>query len=141
MRRRVTLAAAGVVALGVVALAVAATHESTRGVARFREIQITHAAAGDYAGAVEVWRTRVLLQHRAQTVGTGAIACTRIDSYTSVRECNGTYILPRGRIQVAGEIITRAAFQLTIVGGTGVYGAAGGVMVVLRPGVVTFFLT
>jgi len=114
------------------------------GVARFRETQITHAVSGDLAASVETWRTRVWLAHKNQVVGTGALACIRLDDHTSIKECMGTYILPRGRIQVAGEIISRAAFQLTIVGGTGVYAGSKGTAIFAglpRLAVITFYLT
>lgn len=120
--------AAGVLALAVVALAVAATQQSVRGVARFRETSVTHIRSG----VAEAWRTRVWLPREQQTVGTGVLACMRVDAYTDIRECSGTYILPRGRIQLAGEIITRAAYQLTIVGGSGIYISTGGVAVFER---------
>ncbi len=117
-----------VLGLVVAALAVASTHQSTRGVARFRETPVTHISSG----VIEAWRTQVWLPQEQQTVGTGVLACIRVDYYTDIRECNGTYILPRGRVQVAGEIITRAAYQLTIVGGSGVYVSTGGVAVFVR---------
>ena len=140
MRTLVTAIAAVVVA----ALALTSSSSSeTQGVARFRETQISHALTGDAAASVEVWRTRVWLVTRQQAVGTGAIACVRVDNNTSTRECHGTYILPRGRIQVVGEILNRAAFQLSIVGGTGIYVAGGGVAVfagLKNPALITFFL-
>ncbi len=125
--RKLTLAA--VVVLAGLAFSGSAAAPQNLGVARFRETPITRATNGDHAGAVDVWRTRVWLLKKPQTVGTGAITCIRVDAHTYIRECQGTYILPRGRIQVAGEIITRAAFQLTVVGGTGVYISIGGVAV------------
>lgn len=111
------------------------------GVARFRENVVSYSSSGTQAGAVETWRTQVLLPHKAQTVGTGVLACIRVDDNTTIRECNGTYILPRGRIQVAGQIINRAAYQLSIIGGSGIYVPAGGVMAVQPGGLVTFFLS
>jgi hypothetical protein len=113
------------------------------GVARFRETQINHKTIGDGAGSIEVWRTRVWLLKKLVPIGTGVLACIHADNHTDIRECTGTYILPRGRLQVSGEIITRAAFQLTVVGGTGVYTAAGGVGIFAglpNPAAVTFFL-
>lgn len=117
--------------------------QAALGIARFRETPITHVVHGFGAGHVEAWRTRVWLLHRQQPVGTGAIACIYVDTHTDVRECTGTYILPRGRIQVAGEIITRSAYQMTIVGGTGYYTGAHGVAIASGLpllGVVTFYL-
>jgi len=113
------------------------------GVSRFRETQITHFSYGNYPGTAEVWRTRVWLLNKLQAVGTGAMACVYVDLHTDIRECNGTYIFPRGRIQVAGEIITRASFQLTIIGGTGVYSSAGGTAIfsgLPNPALITLFI-
>ncbi len=135
-----TFAFAALIGLAVVAL-VHADNPTSPGVARFRETQVTHISTGVHAGATEVWRTEVWLLQKDQAVGTGVIACIRADRNTSIRECSGTYILPRGRIQLAGEIISHDSYLLSVVGGSGVYGAAGGVMVVLKPGVVAFFLT
>jgi hypothetical protein len=115
-----------------------------QGVARFRSVQISRATQGSGAASVEAWRTRVLLQYQNKTVGTGAWACVYVDKSTSVRECQATYILPRGRIQLAGEILSSASYQMTIVGGTGVYNDAGGVAVFVGPvsnRIVTFYLT
>lgn len=128
-------------ALAVVAIALASSHDVSPGVARFREAVAVHSSQGDVAGSTETWRTRVLLPRKAQVVGTGVLACIRADTFTTVRECVGTYILPRGRIQVAGEIINRSAYQLAIIGGSGVYDSAGGVMIVQPGGLVTFFLS
>ncbi len=141
MRKRHQVAVVAVTALAVVAVVHADVNPKSPGVARFRETQVSHAVEGVHAGATETWRTQVWLLKKDQAVGTGLIACIKADRNTSIRECVGTYILPRGRIQIAGEIISHDAYQLSVIGGTGVYGAAGGVMVVLRPGVVAFFLT
>lgn len=112
------------------------------GVARFREVEATHQDGIRSAGNVETWRTRVLLTGKNKIVGTGALACIQIDDLTSVRQCTGTYILPRGRIQVSGQIINRRSFQMTIVGGTGVYTGAGGTAVFIGgpTALITFFL-
>lgn len=135
--------ALALIVLGVLVYASAPTSAVLPGVARFRETQITHVSKGEGAGAIEVWRTRIWLLKKPQTIGTGLIACIRADNHTDIQECQSTYVLPRGRIQLAGEIITRVAFQLTIVGGTGVYNGAGGVGVFTglpNPAAVTFFL-
>jgi len=138
MRLAVTVAIAAIIA--VFFLPGSAT---PLGVSRFRETQVTYFDRGNVPGDTEIWRTRVWLQHKFQTVGTGAIACINIDVRSDVRECQGTYVLPRGRIQVAGQIITRRSFQLTIVGGTGVYTGVGGTAIFTglpNPAEVIFYL-
>lgn len=125
-----TLAAAVTIAM---LLPTTPAASEAKGVAHFREVEVSHSVLGDFAGATETWRTRVLLRTVQQAVGTGAVTCVRVEELTSARECVATYILPRGRIQLAGEIVTRSAYQLTITGGTGIYAAAGGVAIFLGP--------
>lgn len=115
------------------------------GVAKFRETVVFYTAARTTrAPAVETWRTQVWLRDRQQVVGTGIVICFSVGESTSTRECNATYLLPRGRVQLAGAILTRAAYQLTITGGGGFYtGARGNAIFTLLRGVtsVTFYFT
>ena len=97
-----------------------------RGIARFREQDISFASLGTFQGATEVWRTRVFLLSKAQTVGYGAIACVHVTA--SIRECWGTYTLPRGLIRVAGQIMNRRSFKVFVVGGSGIYAHAEGTL-------------
>lgn len=144
MRHRLTLIFSIIIVACVLSIAGVvgtAGGSSEAGVAHFRETVVTHTDVGGFAGAPETWRTQVWLPRKAQAVGTGVIACIRIEQNTTIRECNGTYILPQGRLQVAGQIINRAGFQLAITGGSGVYAPAAGVMVVQPGGLITFFLS
>lgn len=100
--------------------------KTINGIARFREVEVAHV----YASPGESWRTRVFLFHSPKLVGTGAFACMHVDRNTSIRECSGTYILPQGRIQLAGSIVKRASFLLLIVGGSGIYAGASGTAIV-----------
>lgn len=143
-RKIATLVLVAVLGLATVALVSAATRDAATGIARFREMEVAHTLSGDYGGATETWRTRIFLLRKQQTVGTGVLACVRVEETTSIRECQGTVILPRGRIQLAGEIINRNAFQLSIVAGSGTYEGMSGVAVFLGPTtnrLITFYLT
>lgn len=129
MRAALAAVTAAVVVLLAVGTAEAPSQSPQKGVARFRETVVTHHKGDGLAGSVETWRTKVWLPRRNQIVGTGVLACAHISNFTSIRECVGTYILPRGRIQVAGEVINLAGYQLSIVGGSGIYAGGGGVAV------------
>ncbi len=52
-------------------------------------------------------------------IGHADLVCT----YTSARsrQCNGTYVLPRGKIVVSGAIRFREFYELAVVGGTRLY--------------------
>lgn len=135
--RRLALAGALTVAafLGV---SYAAPSRQASGVAHFRERLLTYANTGFTPASTEAWRTSVSLLSKDQVVGSGGIACVRIVS--STRECFGTYILPTGRIKVVGEINNRTHYSMAVVGGTGNYLNASGV-VSFDNGFITFFLT
>lgn len=102
------------------------------GLARFRENDLTYSRLGTFQGASEVWRSRVLLIGKAQTLGYGQVACVYVDDL--VRQCTGTYILPRGRVSVGGELSSRQKFRLIIVGGTGAYAGASGELTAVGAG-------
>lgn len=96
-------------------------------IARFREVEASHAVLGTFAGATEVWRSNVLLATQQKVLGTGIISCVLIDDSESTRECHGTYRLPEGVIQLAGSLTSRARFSLLVVAGSGAYEGKHGV--------------
>ncbi len=104
---------------------------SVQGIGRFRESQISYRELGSGAGRTEVWRTRVYT-YRGEFVGTGALTCTFIDSRTSFRQCIGTYVLPLGKISVAGAIINRSAFEMVVFAGTRYYAGSTGIVITRR---------
>lgn len=108
------------------------------GVAYFRQAITTHTSTGQFNGATESWRSKILLLHRAKQAGEGGMVCTRLAP--TKRECYGSYTLPLGRIEVLGEIENLNTYQLSIVGGSGSYTAAQGVAS-FTPGLVTFYIS
>lgn len=124
-------------ALAVVSIGSSANNIS--GVARFRESKISH-FTGTYAGSTETWKTRVTLRNSFKVVGISAYACVKIDNNTSIKECQATYLLPMGRVQIEGLIISSKAYQMIIVGGTGTYSNAMG-NATFSDGLVTFYFT
>jgi hypothetical protein len=90
-------------------------------------------ARGTSPGDVEVTRLRLLERGTGKTIGRGELVCTYTDGIRS-RVCRGTYILPRGRLVVGGSILYRRFYELAIVGGTGLFDNARGVLTVTRTG-------
>jgi hypothetical protein len=98
-----------------------------------RELKVTRVDIGQRGvspGDVEVIRVR-LLQRNGKTLGRGELICTFSDSVRS-RDCNGTYLLPRGNLVVGGSLTYRRFYDLAVVGGTGLYDNARGTLTVTR---------
>ena len=83
------------------------------------------------AGDLTVFGSR--LHDRAGTpIGWASLACMflgrSLPAHTS--QCQGTYSLPRGKIMVAGTRQRVDYYLLAVVGGTGIYSRATGVLIV-----------
>ena len=52
-------------------------------------------------------------------IGHSDLVCTYTGSKT--RQCSGTYVLPRGKIVVAGSLQYREFYKLAVIGGTEIY--------------------
>lgn len=85
---------------------------------------------GKSPGDMEIVRQR-LFDRTPRLIGRAEIICTFLDSRRS-RSCRGTYILPKGRLVVAGELQFRQFFSLAVIGGTGLYDNARGTLTVTR---------
>jgi hypothetical protein len=122
-------------------IAVAAAHGAT-GPAQIRitDIQTSYvrvpSAGGRAAGSLEIIKQR--LYNRAlskSSIGSANIVCTFLDA--RLRNCTGTYVLPKGTLVVAGVIESRLLYEIAIVGGTGLFDNARGSLIVtstdLRP--------
>ncbi len=68
----------------------------------------------------------------AKALGYGILACGFLSIHSSIRQCNGTFSLPRGKIVVAGSFLYSTFYQLALTGGTELYTAAGGNLVARR---------
>jgi len=132
-------AAAAAVATGAV-LARGGDAETGPATIRITELQTefrrVDAGATGRIGDVEVLRQRLYNQRVSQRpIGNAYLVCTFLDRRT--RLCNGTYVLPRGKIVVAGTLDSRLLYEVAIVGGTGLYDNARGALTVtstsLRP--------
>ncbi len=63
-----------------------------------------------------------------RSIGRGDMLCTFVDE--RLRSCNGTYSLPRGKLVVSGMITSRLLYDIAVVGGTGLYDNARGMLTV-----------
>jgi hypothetical protein len=71
--------------------------------------------------------TKQLRDRHNDVVGWGNTVCTRLGNGSS--QCSGTFILPRGKISVAGTRRNPTFFIFAITGGTGRYPGWGGSLV------------
>jgi hypothetical protein len=86
-------------------------------------------ANGGAAGSIEIVKQR--LYNPAVTraaIGNASLICTFLDA--RARNCNGTYVLPKGNLVVAGAISSRLLYEIPIVGGTGLFDNARGTLTV-----------
>lgn len=109
--------------------------ETPAGVARFREVETTRLIRYQ-VGSLSVWTTKILLLKNNTNVGFALYACAKIRVRS---ECKATYVLPRGKIQVAGDVLSRGHAQMLILGGTGAYDKAHGIVQITRPFVTFYF--
>ena len=70
---------------------------------------------------------------RRELIGRAELVCTFVDS-RRLRSCRGTYIMPKGRLVVGGELQFRQFYSLAVIGGTGLYDNARGTLTVTRMG-------
>jgi hypothetical protein len=68
------------------------------------------------------------VRRQGREFGYGIMSCFFVSTKSSIRECIGTYSLPRGKIAVAGSFLYPRLYQLSVTGGTGVYLGSGGVL-------------
>ena len=83
-------------------------------------------------GDMEIIRHRLFDRTgQPNVIGRAELVCTFVDARRS-RSCRGTYILPRGKIMVAGPLQYRQFYVLAVTGGTGLYDNARGTLSVTR---------
>lgn len=97
---------------------------------------IRRPASGGVLGSIEIIRQR-LYNPRLTRAAIGRVTLICIYADRRERNCSGTYYLPRGELVVEGAIQSRLLFTIPIVGGTGLYSDARGMLTVtsthLRP--------
>jgi hypothetical protein len=73
----------------------------------------------------------LLTTRNGKTIGYASVICTAVGKTLpgTVSMCQGSYILPRGRIIAQGTRQRRDYFALAITGGTGIYSSAGGILI------------
>jgi hypothetical protein len=94
------------------------------------------AGAAGRIGDVEVLRQQLYNRRiSSRPIGSAYVVCMFLDR--RARQCNATYVLPRGKIVVAGALDSRLLYEVAIIGGTGLYDNARGALTVtstaLRP--------
>ena len=109
-------------------------------VIRITDLQVEYrrvdAGASGRVGDVELLRQQLYNRRISpRPIGSAYLLCTFLDR--RARQCNGTYVLPKGKIVVAGALDSRLLYEAAIVGGTGLYDNARGALTVtataLRP--------
>jgi hypothetical protein len=98
--------------------------------------KVVRPAGGGAAGSIEIVKQRLYnVRISSRPIGRADVVCTYLDARE--RTCTGTYILPKGTLVVAGAIQSRLLFDIPIVGGTGLFDNARGMLTVtstaLRP--------
>ena len=128
--------------VGIAVVVVVATANGGTGPAQIRITDVltsyvrVPAANGGPSGSMEIVKQRLYNAARSQSsIGSASLVCTFLDA--RARNCNGTYVLPKGTLVVAGAISSRLLYEVAIVGGTGLFDNARGTLTVtstsLRP--------
>lgn len=71
---------------------------------------------------------KVIRDRHGDVVGWGSQICTSLDN--GFDQCQGTLVLPKGRISVSGVRRSGDYYVFSVVGGTGFYLGAGGTLLV-----------
>lgn len=82
-------------------------------------------------GDMEISRYKLYNKRvRHSPIGHAQLVC--IVTGQNFRQCEGTYILPAGKITVSGAIIYRGLYALAVTGGTDLYSNVRGTLTVTR---------
>jgi hypothetical protein len=88
---------------------------------------------GATPGDMEITRYKLYNKRiRSRPIGHAQLVCTLTGQ--NFRQCNGTYILPAGKITVSGAIVFRGLYDLAVTGGTARYNNVRGTLTVTRTG-------
>lgn len=66
------------------------------------------------------------IRRKGKPFGYFILTCSYVSTKSSVRECVGTFSLPRGKIMVAGSFLYDALYAFAVTGGTDTYVGTGG---------------
>jgi hypothetical protein len=137
MVRRVGIAlAASASALTLCQAAVPASELKGPGVVRITDVQVKYTrvdvgAKGPSPGDLEVTRYKLYNKRvREKPIGRAQLVCVNIGQ--NFRNCNGTYLLPAGKMTVSGALQYRGLYDLAVTGGTGLYTNAHGTLTATR---------
>lgn len=103
-------------------LGLAGAGESVSGAATFTAIVQKTREIDNHIVSLKQVRDR-----HGDVVGWGNTVCFQLGNGSA--QCIGTFVLPNGKINVAGTRHNQDFFVLSIVGGTGVYEAAEGTLI------------
>lgn len=138
MKRRLGWVLAGAIVGGLAAGPWLARSEAITGPATItindRQVSVSRldlGSRGTSPGDVEIVRSTLLERGTRTVIGRSELVCTFVDSARS-RVCRGTYILPKGKLEVGGSILYRQFYDLAVLGGTGLYDNARGTLTVTR---------
>lgn len=88
---------------------------------------------GSSPGDMEITRYKLYNKRiRRRAIGHAQLVCTLTGQ--NFRQCNGTFVLPAGKIMVSGILAFRGLFDLAVIGGTGEYNNVRGTLTVTRTG-------
>jgi hypothetical protein len=131
-----TLTAAAAAAAVVATSAGSGPAATGPGTIRITDVQSTYtivSAGDDGPGDVELVRQRLYNRRiTSKPIGHARLICTYFDRRS--RQCQGTYVLPKGKLVVAGALDSRLLYQLAVIGGTALYENARGTLTVTSTG-------
>jgi hypothetical protein len=99
-----------------------------------RQTGFTHVdtgASGRSPGDMEISRVQLFnTRIRQRPIGHGQLVCIYIGD--NFRNCEGTFVLPAGKLVVSGGLVYRSLYDLAVTGGTGLYSNVRGSLIVTR---------
>jgi hypothetical protein len=88
-------------------------------------------AVGRSPGDMEISRLQLYnTRIRQRPIGHGQLVC--IYTGDNLRNCDGTFVLPAGKLVMSGGLVYRSLYDLAVIGGTGLYSNVRGTLVVTR---------
>lgn len=86
-----------------------------------------HTITGNPVG-LETWRFSLTSARRSgsRPLGYAILVCSFVSTRTTIRQCAGTFSLPRGKIIVSGSFLYPTLYQLAVTGGSDLYVSVGG---------------